>query len=562
LGLVGGIFLFIGGIYWAMQVFAAETALYGIYGYRVGAFGMDPTPFYVSYAFTIAWGILAVISTLLDAKGMKIGKILLLIVGIVAVVGLYIPIAPKTIKYSDGFSQNFGIISLSTSFILVDPFLILVGGIFNLNLIEGPWPGLVKKLADKRKMMKRYGVIAIMAVVISPVAYMGGLIVYWYVRPPPSFETDPILQLQTWTAIPPGDDMKKQHQSNTDLTFYNGKFYLCYQSSKWHLQDHNGELIVATSTDGKFWKKVISFRMPDNNTDVRDPQFLAIHGKLFLYFLPNYNFDPGPNMTYYSVSSDGMHWQAPKELFVKVKYEYPNGTITYKMVTSKPRDPKTYDGITWYAMGGKRGVKYPGKASGYTILLKSTDGLNWEEVSEVYPYHSNGEPCFAFLPDGGIIGCLRCGSLGSPGYEFGNPTGCTIIVTSHDYIHWSFNYSFITRLDGGLMFSYKGRIFATGRNQEGPTPDCGSHVTAKRTAVYEVKKDRLIFLFNLPSNGDTAYCGVQILGNTIYISYYTPPIDKNYPWILGICFLPRTEIRMAKFSADGLIQYADQIGGV
>lgn len=54
LGLVGGIFLFIGGIYWAMQVFAAETALYGIYGYRVGAFGMDPTPFYVSYAFRIS----------------------------------------------------------------------------------------------------------------------------------------------------------------------------------------------------------------------------------------------------------------------------------------------------------------------------------------------------------------------------------------------------------------------------------------------------------------------------------------------------------------------------
>ncbi|HDP79272.1 MAG TPA: hypothetical protein ENN21_00350 [Spirochaetes bacterium] len=198
-----------------------------------------------------------------------------------------------------------------------------------------------------------------------------------------------------------------------------------------------------------------------------------------------------------------------------------------------------------------------------TVLLKSTDGVNWSEVSEVYTAFGNGEPAMEFMPDKSIIAVLRCGSLGTGGYEFGNATGNTIIAISKPpYREWSYAHSFITRLDGATLFPVRGRIFAAGRNHLGPRFDMGNHLAKKRTAIYEVKRDRLVHLFDLPSNGDTSYTGVVTRGDTVYVSYYTCPITKDYPWIAGICFLPKTDVRIAQFSAAGMLKLADQAQAV
>ena len=60
----------------------------------------------------------------------KIGAILLLIGGILAVVGMFIPIGTITISY---FSLP---VTLVYSFLFVDPFLMLIGGILALALHE------------------------------------------------------------------------------------------------------------------------------------------------------------------------------------------------------------------------------------------------------------------------------------------------------------------------------------------------------------------------------------------------------------------------------------------
>ena len=93
----------------------------------------------------------------------------------------------------------------------------------------------------------------------------------------------------------------------------------------------------------------------------------------------------------------------------------------------------------------------------------------------------------------------------------------------------------------------------------GPRMDLGNHFSPKRTAFYEVEKDKLTHLFDLPSNGDTAYTGVVARGDDIYASYYTSPIDKEYPWIFAICYKTKTHIRIGKVSAKGLLEYADNV---
>lgn len=410
---------------------------------------------------------------------------------------------------------------------------------------------------------------------LFPVLFISTLTIYWQLRTPPSFDVDPVLKLETWTAVPPGDNIRTQHNANTDLIFYDGYFYLIHAQSKWHLEDKNGALLVKRSIDAREWETVAKITVPD--TDVRDPKFAIIRDRLFVYFLPNRHFDPEPETTYFTSSDDGVIWDVPRELdTISVTNYYPDGTS--EKVTSGGWNlwrPKSFDNETWYVMAsGKKYAEdvpfnYGGRIEGYQveeegkahmiILIKTNDGVSWEEVSDVYVAKGVFEPCLEFTPEGKIISTIRSSSLGTGGYAFGNPTANTIIaVSEYPYTYWECFHSFITRLDGATLFELDGRIFAAGRNHLGPRFDMGNNVAKKRTAFFEVKENGLLFLFDLPSNGDTSYTGVAERGDDIYVSYYTCPINKDYPWVLGVCFLPKTEIRMAKLSASGLLDFADK----
>ncbi len=396
------------------------------------------------------------------------------------------------------------------------------------------------------------------AIILLPLITISLLLIYWEVRTPPAFETDPILTLETWTAVPPGSTITTQHNSNTDLVFYKGFFYLIHARTKWHLIDKKGSLVLHRSADCRTWEEITRIHVPD--VDVRDPKFAVIRGKLFLYFLLNLRFDPLPHTTYWTVSDDGMHWQQPQEMdTVTVLHKEGGRTVRVTRGGISFWRAKSRDNKTWYMLAF--GIK-PQYGKSVTFLIRSTDGIHWQEVADVYTEHETAEPEHEFLPDGSMIATLRCEHMGTPGSQFGNPTANTIIAqASPPYTRWSCAHSFITRLDGETLFAIGDRVFAVGRNHLGPRKDMGTVLGRKRTSFYEVKSDRLVHLFDLPSNGDTAYTGVVRRGDDIYVSYYTSPIHKDYPWLLGVCFFPKTEIRIAKLSAEGLLKYADSKSG-
>ncbi len=396
---------------------------------------------------------------------------------------------------------------------------------------------------------------------LFPVVMVGALCVYWDVRPAATYEFDPVLQYDNWVATPAGDDAAKEHSSNTELIYFKDNFYLVHAQTMWHLEDKKGSLVIKRSPDAKNWEEVE--RLTIENTDVRDPKCSVIHGKLFCYFLPNKNFDPDPRTTYWTVSEDGDNWTEPKELDTVTTMQYiddvrqPVTTAGWMLWR-----PKTIDNVNWYvvAFGRKAMSENFGVRNQMSVLLKTQDGINFEEVSEVYNTHGTCEPTLEFRTNGDIISTLRCSSLGAPGYLMGNPTANTIIATAKPpYTEWSHAHSFITRLDGATLFPIGDRIFAVGRNHMGPRIDLGNHFTPKRTTFYEVEKDKMTFLFDVESTGDTTYSGVVVRGDDVYASYYTSPIDKEYPWIFAICYKTKTEVRIAKVSAEGLVAYADKV---
>jgi hypothetical protein len=109
-------------------------------------------------------------------------------------------------------------------------------------------------------------------------------------------------------------------------------------------------------------------------------------------------------------------------------------------------------------------------------------------------------------------------------------------------------------LDGPVLFSYNNRTFAVARYQPGTRTvftNLGSIFSKKRTALYLVETDKLIYLTDLPSAGDTSYPGVVIKHDELYISYYTSDINYDYPWLLGM--VAKSEVRLAKINLTSLI---------
>jgi hypothetical protein len=368
---------------------------------------------------------------------------------------------------------------------------------------------MIKKLLVK--VLKIIVAIIIIAILIPAL-----FLVVSYLRPNHSMVAEK-LGPEVWPAVADG-----KHNSNTDLAFFKDSFWLIHASAPWHFASETTRLILWRSSDARTWEKVAEFQNPGE--DIRDPKLAVIGGRLILYALKNTSFEAEPYLTVAAASDDGYTWTS----FVEMD---PEGWLFWRPVSND-------GGKTWY-------VPAYWHEHGKSALLKSTDGLNWEVNSIIYSGDVNDETAVIFLPDGRLLATAR---LEVSGYYFGDNRGNTLIATSESpFMTWSYQHSTVTRLDGPALFSYNGRIYAVGRYQPGHKPflfETGSILSRKRTSLFLVEEDRLVWLSDLPSDGDTSYAGVVIRGNEAYISYYTSSIKHDFPWIIGM--LSKSDIMMAK----------------
>lgn len=367
-----------------------------------------------------------------------------------------------------------------------------------------------------------------------PLKYLGlvggEILLYWLARPNTA-SIDPSLEMETWDIVADGT-----HNSNTDLIYWNDSFYLVYQTSPYHLGSERSKLIIRKSGDARYWEKVTEFQA--SRGELRDPKFAAIGDRLFLYALRNVRWTAEPYTTAYTFSEDGSRWSPLVDA-------QPEGWLFWR--------PKTFDSISWY-------VPAYWREHGRSILLKSNDGIGWSSVSQIYEGEKNDETAIEFLPDGRMI---ATGRLEGSGSLLGDAQASTVIAAaSSPYEGWSYTKSRVTRLDGPRLVSHSGRVFAVGRYQPGRVPvfsERGSIFSKKRTSLFVVEPEGLTYLSDLPSAGDTSYAGAVILGDAMYVCYYSSPIDRDYPWILGM--LTRTNIRMAKIFLPSLEALAEAVHG-
>jgi len=349
----------------------------------------------------------------------------------------------------------------------------------------------------------------------------GILIIYWLFRVNRA-KIHPKLKMKVWAII-----SNSLHNSNSDMIFWKRKFFLIHAVSPFHFGTTECKLVLKQSIDGNYWKNIKFFSLL--NEDIRDPKLAVIDNKLFIFALKNVGFDPEPYDTVWCSSVNGKDWTEWREV---TGY---NGWLFWR--------PKSADGVTWY-------VPAYWWEHGKSILLKSVDGIHWEKISTIYEGLKNDETAIEFLPDGRIISTAR---LEGTGNYFGDKLGCTLIsIADTPYKHWNNNKSYVTRLDGPVLFSYNNNTYAIGRYQPniGFLTKQGSILSRKRTSIYLVEENNLNWLSDLPSAGDTSYGGVILQNDYLYVCYYTNDIKRDFPWLFGM--ISSSDILMAKIKLSDL----------
>ncbi len=361
---------------------------------------------------------------------------------------------------------------------------------------------------------------------------------------------------ETWIVTNDG-----LHNAFTDLILWRDLFWLIYVSSPSHFKNKASRLVLMNSKDAHSWQEVKIFdgsqvresvrHMPD----IRDPKLAVIQNKLFVFALLNEKFDPEPYQTILSSSADGITWE-PFSAALSAGW-----LLGHPIVTN--------DGKTAFAAAHRID-------QGTAALFTSEDGYSWFQKSTIFDGNGNApgradETAIQFTGKGEMLAVTR---LESGSSLFGNKQACTLISSAvSPFDKWTnSSRSFITRLDGPVLFCLHDKMYAVGRRQvevKHPLQGQGSAFGRKRTALFMVNlpiltqlntqqgerrtknsSPGLLHLFDLPSSGDTSYAGVVVKDGVLYISYYSNDPGQDDPWLIGM--LRPTQIMISAVKIEEL----------
>jgi len=126
LALIGGFIMFAASFFVFQSIAVTEVSL-AYMGYSWADVGFSIELMYLRFMCTLLWGVLGVIGGIVAISGKKIGSIIALLGGILGIVGMFVPLGYITISTPVP-------VSLSASFLFLDPILMILGGTLGLIL--------------------------------------------------------------------------------------------------------------------------------------------------------------------------------------------------------------------------------------------------------------------------------------------------------------------------------------------------------------------------------------------------------------------------------------------
>ncbi len=126
LALVGGALMLFSSVFVFASIGITEAGLIDG-GLTWEDVGFAKELMYVRFGLTLLWGVLGILGGIISITGKKFGAIFALIGGVMGIAGMIITLGTITVVSPVP-------VSLSASFVFVDPILMLIGGILGLAL--------------------------------------------------------------------------------------------------------------------------------------------------------------------------------------------------------------------------------------------------------------------------------------------------------------------------------------------------------------------------------------------------------------------------------------------
>jgi hypothetical protein len=329
--------------------------------------------------------------------------------------------------------------------------------------------------------------------------------------------------------LPPQVISQTSH-NNLDVIWFRGRLFFAFRTAPYHFASDQVVMYVVSTDDNEHWTFETSF---DMDTDLREPRFLAIGDRLFLYF---------------AVLGDYLAEFTPKEARVS-EYLGPQAWSDSRVVfepTFIPWRTKTIAGapsILGY-VGGEH-IYEPGGAGVKVSWWTTDDGVTMAPRVADQPIVLEGgssETDLVTLDDGSLVAVSR--------NELGDALGWGMKICRADAAtpgDWHC-VADPKKYDSPLLFRHGSDVYLIGRRQVTATGNYDLFLrdlspaeqtrayeldywqTPKRCALWRVDTATLAVahVLDLPSSGDTCFAGLVELGDGRYLVYdYTSPLDAD-----------------------------------
>jgi hypothetical protein len=337
-------------------------------------------------------------------------------------------------------------------------------------------------------------------------------------HPYPEQEPPPEVALGEHEVVVPADGVAAvgitplAANNNLDVALFGGRTFLAWRTAPSHFASPETKLLIASEAeDGWRYEGEIAMM-----TDLREPRFLVLGDRLFLYFAvlgtDPMKFEPqGARVVEYQGPGS---WSAPEPL-------YPQGSTDDTFI---PWRAKVLGG-TAYVIGytGGGGIYAETGIPLRVHLLKTGDGRTLEPVVPGRPVvHEGGgsETDFELLDDGSLVAVMR-NEAGDPASGFGSKI-CR--AEAADLATWTCAAD-KKKYDSPLVFRHGADVWLVGRrnltesgNFDLERTDLSFEDQAlyylgdysfnpKRCSLWKVDPEALAvsFVVDLPSRGDTCF---------------------------------------------------------
>lgn len=291
------------------------------------------------------------------------------------------------------------------------------------------------------------------------------------------------------------------HNAFTSIEEFKGEYYVTFREGESHVFDKNGnaegKIRILHSKDGEKWEALPAIGKA--GYDLRDPKFSIMpDGRLMVIIGGSIyrNKELVGSQPHVMFSSDGRTFTEPQPVNVDERFRTERDWLWR---------------VTWHN-GVGYSISYGRNEQGQTplYLYSTTDGINYKHITSFNIGDFPNEATIRFLNDGRMAIMLR--------REQGDRE-CMWGVSNAPYTEWEWKKmgtflggpDFIVLDDEHIVAG--GRTFLTSQ--------------PKTSLLVGNKDGRFEQVVVLPSGGDTSYPGFIVVGDELWVSYYSMHNSKN-----------------------------------